>query len=72
MVCKQLEVSGEKVSLEAKFVEDLGADSLDIAELVMAFEEGFDVNVSDDDEERIATVGDSVTYIEGELKRKAG
>jgi len=72
LVCKQLEVPGERVGLEANYVEDLGADSLDMAELDTKFEDEFDVNVSDDDEERIATVGETVTYIEGELKRKAG
>ena len=50
---------------QARFVEDLGADSLDVVELVMRFEEEFEIEIPDEDAEKIATVGDAVTYIEG-------
>ena len=70
IICKQLEVSKEKVNLETKYAEDLGADSLDQAELVMGFEDEFDINISDDAEGKIKTVGDTVTYIGEQLKKK--
>ena len=61
---EQLSVNAEQVTPEAKFIEDLGADSLDIVELVMAFEEEFGVEVPDSDAEKLLTVGDVVKYIE--------
>ena len=64
IIVEQLSVNAEQVTPEAKFIEDLGADSLDIVELVMAFEEEFSVEVPDSDAEKLLTVGDVVKYIE--------
>ena len=64
VVVEQLDVNAEEVKSESKFVEDLGADSLDVVELVMALEEKFDIEIPDDAAEKIATVGDAVEYIE--------
>ena len=64
IIVEQLSVNAEQVTPEAKFIEDLGADSLDIVELVMAFEEEFNVEVPDGDAEKLLTVGDVVKYIE--------
>ncbi|MEM9400700.1 MAG: acyl carrier protein [Verrucomicrobiota bacterium] len=64
IIVEQLSVNAEQVTLEAKFIEDLGADSLDVVELVMAFEEQFGVEVPDEDAEKLQTVGDVVKYIE--------
>ena len=64
IIVEQLSVNAEQVTPEAKFIEDLGADSLDIVELVMAFEEEFGVEVPDSDAEKLLTVGDVVKYIE--------
>ncbi len=63
IVVEQLGVDEEEVTAEASFVDDLGADSLDIVELVMALEEEFDLEIPDEDAEKIATVGDAVNYI---------
>ncbi len=63
IIVEQLGVPEEQVDKTASFVDDLGADSLDIVELVMAFEEGFNMDVPDEDAEKMKTVGDSVTYI---------
>ena len=64
VVVEQLNVNGDEVKEESKFVEDLGADSLDVVELVMALEEKFDIEIPDADAEKIATVGDALKYIE--------
>ena len=64
IIVEQLSVNAEQVTPGAKFIEDLGADSLDIVELVMAFEEEFGVEVPDSDAEKLLTVGDVVKYIE--------
>ena len=64
IIAEQLGVEASEATPEASFTEDLGADSLDIVELVMAFEEEFEIEIPDDDAERIATVQDAVTYIE--------
>ncbi len=64
IIVEQLSVNAEQVTPEAKFIEDLGADSLDIVELVMAFEEEFGIEVPDGDAEKLLTVGDVVKYIE--------
>jgi acyl carrier protein len=63
IIVDQLGVSADQVTLEAKFVEDLGADSLDTVELVMALEEEFDVEVPDDEAEKLQAVKDVVTFI---------
>jgi acyl carrier protein len=63
-ISEQLGVSTDEVTPEASFIEDLGADSLDIVELVMALEEEFNIEISDEDAEKIRTVKDVVTYIE--------
>jgi acyl carrier protein len=63
IICEQLGVSEEEVTSEASFIEDLGADSLDTVELVMAFEEEFDLEIPDEDAEKITTVGDAISYI---------
>ena len=64
IIVEQLSVNAEQVTPEAKFIEDLGADSLDIVELVMAFEEEVGVEVPDSDAEKLLSVGDVVKYIE--------
>ena len=60
---EQLGVEGEKIKEEASFIEDLGADSLDIVELVMAMEEEYDIEIPDEDAEKLKTVGDVVNYL---------
>ncbi len=64
IVIDRLGVDEAEVTLEASFKDDLGADSLDVVELVMELEDEFDMEISDDDAEKIATVGDAVNYIE--------
>ena len=64
VVVEQLSVGADEVKEDAKFVEDLGADSLDVVELVMDLEEKFDIEIPDDEAEKIQTVQDVVTYIE--------
>ena len=64
IIVEQLGVDAEEVNPEASFVEDLGADSLDTVELIMAFEEEFGVEISDDEAEKIKKVKDAVDYIE--------
>ncbi len=63
IIVQQLGVDAEKVTTEASFVDDLGADSLDVVELVMAFEEEFDVEIPDEAAEKIATVKDAVEFL---------
>ncbi len=63
IVAEQLGVDDAQVTIEASFMEDLGADSLDTVELVMALEEEFDIEISDEDAEKIQTVQDAVDYI---------
>ena len=63
IVCEQLGVSQEEAKLEASFIDDLGADSLDTVELVMAFEEEFEIEIPDEEAEAIATVRNAVDYI---------
>jgi acyl carrier protein len=64
VVVDQLDVSEDEVTPQASFVEDLGADSLDVVELIMGLEEEFDIEIPDEDAEKIATVQDAVTYID--------
>jgi acyl carrier protein len=64
IVVEHLGVEGEKVTEDASFIDDLGADSLDIVELVMAFEEEFGVEIPDDAAEKISTVRDAIEYID--------
>jgi acyl carrier protein len=64
IIVNELGVEPSKVTAEASFVEDLGADSLDTVELVMAFEEEFGIEIPDEDAEKMETVGDSVKYLE--------
>lgn len=64
IIVEQLGVDENEVTLDASFVDDLGADSLDLVELVMAFEEAFDMEIPDDDAEKIRSVGDAVKYIQ--------
>ena len=68
IVCNQLSVSKEGVTRKTSFVEDIGADSLDIVELVMAFEEAFDLDIPDEDAEQIRTVKNAIDYIEAKKK----
>lgn len=63
IIVEQLGVEEDEVKLEASFIDDLGADSLDIVELVMALEEEFELEIPDEDAEKIRTVGDAVNYI---------
>ena len=65
IIVNELGVEPSKVTAEASFVEDLGADSLDTVELVMAFEEEFGIEIPDEDAEKMETVGDSIAYLEG-------
>ncbi len=64
IVADELSVDPTIVTPQARFVEDLGADSLDVVELVMRFEEEFEIEIPDEDAEKIVTVGDAATYIE--------
>jgi acyl carrier protein len=67
IVVDQLSVTPEQVTKEAKFQDDLGADSLDVVELIMKIEEEFKIQIPDDEAEKIATVGDAVSRIEAKL-----
>ncbi|MCT7958740.1 acyl carrier protein [Laspinema palackyanum] len=71
IVTEQLEVEGDKVTPSASFAEDLGADSLDTVELVMALEENFDIEIPDEAAEKITTVQEAVNYIESQVAAKA-
>ena len=70
IVAEQLGVKEEEVTNEASFVDDLGADSLDTVELVMAFEEEFDIEIPDEDAEKILNVGDAIKYIDEHAAKK--
>ena len=67
IVVENLDVEADKVTESASFIDDLGADSLDLVELVMAFEEEFNIEISDDVQENIRTVGDAVTHIKAHV-----
>jgi acyl carrier protein len=68
IIVEQLHVPPEKVTLEAKFIEDLGADSLDTVELIMAFEEKFNLQISEEEAQKLDTVGKAVAYLEDKAK----
>ena len=70
IVCEHLAVNKETVTRTTSFIEDIGADSLDIVELVMELEEEFDIQIPDDQAEKIKTVGEAVDYIENAIKTK--
>lgn len=67
IVCDQMGTSPEKVSKTTSFINDLGADSLDTVELVMEFEDEFEISIPDEDAEKIQTVGDAVNYITSKI-----
>ena len=69
IIVEQLGVDEAEVTPTAHFIDDLGADSLDIVELVMAFEEAFDIDIPDEDAEKITTVKDAIDYIENKKKK---
>jgi len=69
IIVEQLGVNESEVKPEAKFVDDLGADSLDLVELVMALEEEYNTEISDEDAEKILTVGDAIGYIKGHVSQ---
>ncbi len=71
IVVEQLGVKEDEVKIEASFADDLGADSLDTVELVMALEEEFETEIPDEDAEKIATVGDAVNYIKAHQEASA-
>jgi acyl carrier protein len=68
IIVEQLGVSAEQVKPEARFIDDLGADSLDTVELIMALEEEFGVEIPDEDAEKMVTVGDAVNYLKENAK----
>ena len=68
IIIEQLDVQADQVTEQASFIEDLGADSLDTVELVMALEENFDIEIPDEDAEKIKTVRDAVAYIDEHVK----
>lgn len=70
IIVEQLGVDENQVDGTASFVDDLGADSLDIVELVMAFEEAFEMDIPDEDAEKITTVKDAIAYIEAKMAKK--
>ena len=67
IIVEQLGVTADEVVPQASFIDDLGADSLDIVELVMAMEEEFDVEIPDEDAEKIQTIGSAMAYLKGKL-----
>ena len=71
IIAEQLGVKIEEVSPEASFIDDLGADSLDTVELIMALEEEFNVEIPDEDAEKMTTVGDAIKYINAKATSKA-
>lgn len=71
IIVEQLGVDANEVTESASFIDDLGADSLDTVELVMAFEEEFDIEIPDEDAEDIATVADAIRYIKGKAPQDA-
>ena len=72
IIAEQLSVSEEEVVPEASFIDDLNADSLDLVELVMEFEDEFELSIPDEEAEKIQTVGQAIDYIKGHLNRSTG
>lgn len=72
IVSKQMGVSNDQITNQTSFVNDLGADSLDTVELVMEFENAFDMNIPDEDAEKIQTIGDAINYIEEKVNKCGG
>ncbi len=70
IICEQLSVEESEVTPDASFVEALNADSLDIVELIMAFEEAFNIEIPDDEAEKIRTVNDAIKYVDAHAKKK--
>lgn len=70
IICEQLGVEESAVTPEARFIEDLGADSLDTVELIMAFEDKFDIEIPDEEAEKLTKVGTAVEYLEKKLTEK--
>lgn len=70
IIVNELGVEHEKLTPEASFIEDLGADSLDIVELVMEFEKEFEIDIPDEDAEKLRTVGDAIAYLEQKVAAK--
>ena len=70
IVCEHLAVNKEQVTRSTNFIEDIGADSLDIVELIMELEEEFDIQIPDDQAEKIKTVGEAIDYIQKEIDKK--
>jgi len=70
IISEQLGVKKEEIKPESSFIDDLGADSLDTVEVVMALEEEFGIEIPDEDAEKITTVGESIRYIDDKLKKK--
>ncbi|MDQ2732063.1 MAG: acyl carrier protein [Armatimonadota bacterium] len=70
VVCEELQRSEDEVTPQASFMEDLGADSLDVVELIMGLETEFSVEIPDEDAEKISTVGSAVDYIDRKLKEQ--
>ena len=68
ITCDQLGTTADKVTDQTSFVNDLGADSLDTVELVMSFEDEFEISIPDEDAEKIASVGDAIRYVEEKVK----
>lgn len=69
IICEQLDIDETKITLQSAFIDDLGADSLSLVELVLAFEEAFDIDIPDQDTEKIRTVQDSLEYISKHLSQ---
>jgi acyl carrier protein len=72
IIAEQLGVKKEEIKPESSFVDDLGADSLDTVEVVMALEEEFGIEIPDEDAEKMSTVGEAINYIEEKVKKKEG
>ncbi|KYH35893.1 acyl carrier protein [Clostridium tepidiprofundi DSM 19306] len=68
VIIDQLNVDEEEINLDSSFIDDLGADSLDVVELIMALEEEFDIEIPDEDAEKVSTVGDVVEYIKSRVE----